>query len=85
MRNVTIYFRNSGVLYTAISEKETLKSLGDRVVHGGYLICNDHRHQEERSVLVNLKEIVSIVFESAAEDENKVFESEEQDGEKEDS
>ena len=64
MNNVTIYFRTGGVLFTAVDKNETMESVGQRMVAGGFLLCRDIRHKSARAVVVNLKDVESVIFEN---------------------
>ncbi|MCP4717185.1 MAG: hypothetical protein GY868_18845 [Deltaproteobacteria bacterium] len=77
MTNVTIYFRAGGVLYTAVDEKEIPDSIGERMVHGGFLVCKDFRRKNNRAVVVNLQDVVSVVFEEWEEIVDEPFVPEE--------
>ena len=68
MQPVTIYFRTGGVLFTAVDPEETLESIGQRMIAGGYLLCKDFRHKNARAVVVNLKDVESVVFEEWEEE-----------------
>lgn len=66
-RNARITFRSGDFYLTEIDERQTTESIAQRMTHPpfGFLICEDERWGEKRTIVINLADVRDIVIEDA--------------------
>ena len=62
-KKAKISFRNGGFYLTEIDEQHTPETLAQRMVGGGFVVCEDSRWGKHRVIVVNLSDVKAIVLE----------------------
>lgn len=67
LMNAQINFRDGASYLTEIDSQNTPEALAHRMVRGGFVICEDSRWGKRRILIINLKDVNSIILEDEDE------------------
>lgn len=63
MSKITIFMRNGGVWISTTNEANTALSIGQRMVAGGFITCQDGFWGKPRELVVNLADAKTVILE----------------------
>ena len=63
MKRATFFFRNGGIIITAISDEHTVANIGQRMCAGGFIGGKDNFWGKERETVINLGDVQAVVLE----------------------
>lgn len=63
MKRATFFFRNRGLIITAVDDSHTAQSIAQRMCAGGFIIGRDDFWGKEEEVPINLADVSTVILE----------------------